>query len=99
MRLILSITVLLCGSCFANAQQFKVGFAKQNVTPTRATPMWGYGDRHNALSTGVRDPLWAKAVVIDVGTEKLAIVGLDLGRSPRDDQMERIRKRSEEHTV
>ena len=53
--------------------------------------MWGYGDRHNALSTGVRDPLMAKAVVIDVGSEKLAIVGLDLGRSPRDDQMERIR--------
>ena len=53
--------------------------------------MWGYGARHAALSIGVRDPLYAKAVVIDVGTEKLAIVGLDLGRSPTDAMMVRIR--------
>lgn len=30
-------------------------------------------------------------MVIDVGKAKLAIVGLDLVRSPRDDMMERIR--------
>jgi hypothetical protein len=91
MRLILSIAVLLAGSSFLHADHFKVGFAQQDVTPARATPMWGYGDRHNALSVGVRDQLFAKAIVIDVGSDKLAIVGLDLGRSPRDDQMERIR--------
>ncbi len=91
MRFMFSIAILLLSCMVADADHFKVGFAKQNVTPARAMPMWGYGDRHNALSTGVRDPLMAKAVVIDVGSEKLAIVGLDLGRSPRDDQMERIR--------
>jgi hypothetical protein len=31
--------------------------------------MWGYGERHAALSTGVRDPLYAKAVVIVAGKE------------------------------
>ena len=75
-----------------NARVLRVGFAKQNITPPRPTPMWGYGDRHAALSTGVRDPLQAKAVVLEVGSTKLAIMGLDLGRSPRDDMMERIRK-------
>ena len=85
------LAILLLTSCTAEAQHFKVGFAKQDITPTKATPMWGYGARHAALSIGVRDPLYAKAVVIDVGTEKLAIVGLDLGRSPTDAMMVRIR--------
>ena len=73
------------------AATFQVGFAKADITPAASMPMWGYGARHDALSTGVRDPLFAKAVVIDVGEEKLALVGLDLGRSPRADMMARIR--------
>ena len=91
MRLLLTLVVIASTATCRAGEHFKVGYAEQNITPARAMPMWGYGDRHNALSTGVRDPLMAKAIVIDVGTEKLAIVGLDLGRSPRDDQMKRIR--------
>ncbi len=71
---------------------FKVGYAQRDITPTKPVPMWGYGARHNLLSKGVRDPLFAKAVVIAAGKEKLAIVGMDLGRAPRTDMMERIRK-------
>ncbi len=82
----------------AEARHFKVGFAKCDITPERPTPMWGYGARHAALSTGVHDPLFAKAVVIDIGTEKLAIVGLDLGRSPTDAMMLRIRAAIKEHS-
>jgi len=70
---------------------FKVGFAKADITPTAPMPMWGYGARHDALSQGVRDPLYAKAVVIEAGDKKLALVGLDLGRSPEADMMGRIR--------
>ena len=76
----------------ASAATFKVGFAQRDITPTKPVPMWGYGARHNLLSQGVRDPLHAKAVVIDAGKEKLAIVGMDLGRGPRTDMMERIRQ-------
>jgi hypothetical protein len=76
----------------AEAQTFRAGFAKQDITPTKPTPMWGYGARQAALSTGVRDPLYAKALVIDVGSEKLALVGLDLGRAPREDMLVRIRE-------
>jgi neutral ceramidase len=75
----------------AFAAQFQVGFAKTDITPTKPMPMWGYGARHDALSEGVRDPLFAKAVVIDVGEDKLALVGIDLGRSPRPEMMDRIR--------
>lgn len=84
---LLLVLLLLSG---AHAASFRVGFARIDITPTRPMPMWGYGARHDALSTGVRDPLYAKAVVIDVGDRKLALMGLDLGRSPRPEMMERI---------
>ena len=41
--------------------------------------MWGYGARHAALSQGSLDPLYAKAIVIQAGDQKLAIMGTDLG--------------------
>lgn len=86
------IAVLVAMIPGALAAEFQVGFAKTDITPTKPMPMWGYGARHDALSTGVRDPLFAKAVVVDVGEQKLAIVGLDLGRSPRPEMMARIRE-------
>jgi neutral ceramidase len=75
----------------AAAADFHAGFAKRDITPQKPVPMWGYGDRHDALSTGVMDPLYAKAVVIEVGETSLAIVGLDIGRGPTAAMMERIR--------
>jgi neutral ceramidase len=72
---------------------FKVGAAKRDITPKEGVPMWGYGARHAALSTGALDPLYAAALVLQVGTNKLAIVGLDLGRSPTEMQLQVIRDR------
>ncbi len=91
MRLLVCALILSCWASTAQSAELKVGFAKADITPTKPTPMWGYGARHAALSTGARDTLWAKAVVLDIGHEKLAIVGLDLGRSPTDAMMQRIR--------
>lgn len=89
---VVCLVLLLQSAPLASAAHFKAGFAKADITPTKPMPMWGYAARHDALSTGVRDPLFAKAVVIDSGEQKLAIVGLDLGRSPRTDMMARIRE-------
>jgi hypothetical protein len=75
---------------------FKVGFARRDVTPQEAVPMWGYGARHDALSTGTLDPLQADALVIQAGDKKLAIVGLDLGRSPAEKSLQAIRQRIKE---
>ena len=55
--------------------------------------MWGYGARHDALSAGILDPLYAAALVIQAGDKKVAIVGLDLGRSPAERSLQIIRKR------
>lgn len=84
--------LLLCAAGLA-AQTFQAGAARRDITPREAVPMWGYGDRHDALSQGVDDPLYADALVIDAGGKKLAIVGLDLGRAPADPSLERIRER------
>src|ERR1041385_8816659 len=72
---------------------FKAGAAKREITPKEPVPMWGYGARHAALSTGTLDPLNASAVVIQAGEKKLAIVGLDLGRSPAEKTIQNIRAR------
>ncbi|MSU21415.1 MAG: hypothetical protein EXS30_08470 [Pedosphaera sp.] len=72
---------------------FKIGAGKRDITPKEPVPMWGYGARHDALSTGVLDPLYAAALVVQVGSNKLAVVGLDLGRSPTEQSLQRIRER------
>ena len=73
--------------------QFHAGAARRDITPKEPTPMWGYGDRHDALSTGAIDPLFADALVLRAGDRKLAIVGLDLGRSPNERSLQLIRRR------
>ena len=75
------------------APTFKVGTAKRDITPKEPVPMWGYGARHDALSAGALDPLYATALVIQADTNKLAIVGLDLGRSPSERSLQNIRQR------
>lgn len=84
----------LCGLLVvgpAAAAEFQVGVAQCEITPSKPTPLWGFGDRHNRLAQGVRDPLMAKALVIVAGGEKLAIVSTDLGRGPRADILQSIR--------
>jgi hypothetical protein len=79
-----------------NASGFQAGFASRDVTPQKPAPMWGYGARHDRLSEGILDPLYAKAIVLQAGNDRLAIVGLDLGRGPTKPMMETIRKEIEE---
>ncbi len=80
-------------SLCAAAQGFQAGTARREITPREPVPMWGYGDRHDALSEGVLDPLYADALVVSFGGDRLAIVGLDLGRSPGEPSLARIRER------
>ena len=78
---------------FAAEPIFKAGAAKRDITPQEPVPMWGYGERHAQLSNGTLDPLQASVVVIQAGGRKLAIVGLDLGRSPSEQLLQNIRDR------
>lgn len=78
-------------SAYANEPVFQVGVADGDLTPQAPMPMWGYGARKDALSQGIMDPLMAKAIVIQAGNQKLALVGTDLGRGPTIAMMEKIR--------
>jgi len=90
MRLFL-LAILLTVS--AAAQNFQAGVGRADITPREPVPMWGYGDRHDKLSQGVLDPLYAEALVLRIGDKKLAIVGMDMGRAPAEHSLQAIRKR------
>lgn len=53
------------------------GVAKTDITPPIGTPLAGYGARQARPSTGVHDPTEARALIIDNGTEKIALVSVD----------------------
>jgi neutral ceramidase len=71
--------------------EFRAGAAQREITPPAGVPMWGYGARHDLLSEGTLDPLMAKAIVIAAGDDKVALVGIDLGRGPTEAMMKVIR--------
>jgi hypothetical protein len=87
--------VLVTGPVIARASadgtEFRAGAAEADITPPPGIPMWGYGARHDSPSTGTLDPLMAKAIVIAAGTDKVALVGIYLGRGPTEVMMKIIR--------
>jgi neutral/alkaline ceramidase-like enzyme len=61
----------------SHAQTFAAGVARVDITPPNGLPLQGYpGSGRNA--TGVRDPLYARVLVLHVGAQRLALVDLDL---------------------
>lgn len=75
-----------------DSMAFMAGAATVDITPPVGLPMWGYGSRRDAPSEGVMDPLEANALVLCFGDDKLALVGLDVGRPPTRQSMARIRE-------
>ncbi|MCX8065670.1 MAG: neutral/alkaline non-lysosomal ceramidase N-terminal domain-containing protein [Candidatus Hydrogenedentes bacterium] len=87
---ILLIFLILFNTLGFSEKTFKAGFAKVDITPPPGIPMWGYGARHDYPSTGTKIPLYFKVVVFDDGENRIAVGGLDLGRSPTQRSLERI---------
>src|ERR1039457_368737 len=79
-----TVAYLLILCCFPLSAQFRAGAARRDITPREPVPMWGYGDRHDKLSTAPRDPLSAGAWVSEGGGKKPAIVGPPPGRAPAE---------------
>jgi hypothetical protein len=74
---------LLLAICFLTpvwAQDLHVGRAAVNITPPPGMPMGGYYSVR--LNTGTHDPLYAKAIVLEEGGEKAALVACDLESIP-----------------
>jgi neutral ceramidase len=88
-----AVLVVLAIASSARADDLQAGSAKIDITPPTGFPMWGYGARHDKGSVGVLDPLYARAVVLAVGKQRIALVSLDLGRAPVRASSEAIRKK------
>lgn len=86
---------LLCGalllSCSAHAA-LRAGVARVDITPPSGVAMFGYSAR-TGVSTGTRDPLFARVLLLDDGSRAMALVALDLGRTFGQQQMDRVRER------
>jgi hypothetical protein len=100
---VVAVLAFRCPEGFADpndsgAKGLHAGAATVDVTPPLGFAMWGYGARHDAPSVGVIDPLHARALILQVGKEQIAIVGLDIGRAPTRGSMAAIRKRVKAET-
>lgn len=60
----------------------RAGWAKVNITPPFTTPTGGYGERLGKHWSVVSDSIWARAIVLDNGTAKVAVVSLDVLITP-----------------
>ena len=57
----------------------QLGFAKRVITPAvGAKPVYMAGFDHDRKATGVHDDLWARAVAVGDGRQRIAIVSVDL---------------------
>lgn len=76
-RTILAITLVFgCSPAFS---ELRAGASSADITPPTGGRMYGYGARGVNVSRGVHDPLFAKALVLENGDDRIAIVTLDWG--------------------
>lgn len=88
MRAILAVVIGLGVSLPASGQEqpkakadLHVGFGESDLTPAvgpKHKPVFMAGFGHNRKATGVHDPLMARAVVLQAGDRKIALVSVDL---------------------
>lgn len=89
------LTAFFCLADSVRAVEFKTGAAVVDITPPVGYRMAGYFSER--LNTGAHDPLLAKAVFFEQGTEKAALVFCDLcDMSPA--VVDSARKRAAERT-
>jgi hypothetical protein len=88
-----AVTALLFGAVPSpQAGSVEVGFGKADITPDLARhAVWMAGYGNNRQATGIHDQLWARAVVLREGADKLALVSVDLVGIQRPD-VQRVRE-------
>lgn len=57
----------------------RAGVARVDITPPAFMEMYGYSNRKCGPANGTHDPLFAKALVLEAGESRLAMVTMDLG--------------------
>lgn len=87
-------TIAICFSllaCAAQAAALRAAVSKVDITPAPGELMWGFETRTTPAKSTL-DPLYARVLVLESGTQRLALVTLDLGRSFGQAATEEIRQ-------
>lgn len=74
--------LLFGGGAVAEETAFRFGAAGVDITPANGTPLAGY--YHERGTEGVLDPIYCRAMVIESGASRAALVSLDLIRVTRE---------------
>lgn len=88
---LLLVILALASSQIGSASDMKAGVEKVDITPPLGTHMWGYFDRLDGAK-GTLDPLYARILVLETETKRLAYVDLDLGRTFGPASLDSLRK-------
>jgi neutral ceramidase len=75
----LLLTAILASSTACWSGTLRAAVAKVDITPAPGAQLWGYSSRKNP-ATGALDPLYARVLVLEAGSQSLALVVVDLGR-------------------
>ncbi len=89
---VFAFTVGIAQLATAAEPPLMAGVASADITPPPGLLMWGYSNRPQG-ATGKLDPLMAKVLVLGQGDTRVAIVALDLGRTPEDPLLAELRER------
>src|SRR3954464_1988335 len=79
MRHFLMLAAIAAGGLAPAQNSLMAGVARVEITPGESMPMYGYSNRDCGPSNGTHDPLFAKALVLQSGDSRMAIVTMDLG--------------------
>lgn len=83
----------MSGVALSADNSLTAGVATVDITPEPGQMLWGYSNRTHG-ATGTLDPLMAKAVVLRAGGDHVAIVTLDLGRTPEESVLAKVREKT-----
>jgi len=84
------VLILLCATLPAHAA-LRAAVAKVDITPTTHEVMWGFESRLDPAESTL-DPLYARVLVLEAESRRLAIVALDLGRSFGEASLDGLRQ-------
>src|SRR4026207_1066427 len=83
MRVFLALVICLNVAGSVQAAKLRAGAAAIDITPTEF-PVIVNGMFEERIATKALDPIFAKCIVLDDGTTRIALVVADSGMFPRD---------------
>jgi neutral ceramidase len=87
------LLVLALATTAQAAVDLKAGVARVEITPSTFMQMYGYANRKCGPANGTHDPLFAKALVLQAGDTRMAIVTTDLGSLVSENLVREVRSK------